>query len=105
CVTKEISPKKIFVPKLIKTDTPIAVKKNNGSIHELVDKTRIIIIIGTSKAAAYIVSVKAIFCCVAVDNASPVKEASSPMTSYTASVTATSSPLRMVNENKAAPSL
>lgn len=42
----------MFVPKFIRTETPMAAKKKRGSAQELEEKIRIITIIGTRIEAA-----------------------------------------------------
>src|SRR5690625_7088128 len=77
----DISPTKIFVPKLIKIEIPIAIKKNIGSIQDDVERIKIKITIGTKIAAALNVSCPVAFCEIATSSASPASALSSPMTS------------------------
>ena len=51
-VTKDTSPNAIFVPMLMRMDTPMAAMNRTGSIHDNVDSTRSSTMTGTRMATA-----------------------------------------------------
>ena len=68
----------MFVPMLSSTDTPMASRKNTGSIHEVVDSTKISKMSGTRMANALATSPPAMALDSAVFTAWPVALPSSP---------------------------
>ena len=86
-VTNEISPKKMLVPMLIRTETPTAPRYNMGSSQDSVDTRRIRMITGSRISVAVRVSLPVIFCAAATSTAWPDSAFWGPISSYMASVT------------------
>ncbi|OQA07200.1 MAG: hypothetical protein BWY65_01964 [Firmicutes bacterium ADurb.Bin373] len=79
CVTKDISLKKAAVPMLMSTAIPMVNRNNNGSIHEVVARRRMIRITGSRMAIAFRTSETAMSWVTAVLTASPAAALSSPI--------------------------
>ena len=96
CVTKLISPKKMLVPILMMTATPMVSKKSMGEIQLVVVSRSIIIMMGTRMQAAPTTSLTTRFCMLAVLAALPEMAPPSPIMPYRASTASLSRPSSIV---------
>ena len=106
-VMNDTSPSTMFVPMLMRMDTPMAAMNSTGSIHDVVDSTSSKRMMGTRMSAALPASSDVLAVVCAVSDASPDTALPGPASSTSArsaGMAAPSEPSATVTWNSAAPS-